>query len=210
MGHEPYPCFIDLEATGFGPESYPIEVAWSLPSGEIRRCLISPASVPGWTAWDPAAERVHGIDRDRLLRNGWPPDYVVERLESDLAGATVFSDAPDFDAAWLARLFAVVGRTMPFALEHIDELLLRSLRRPEEAIWQTLARIERMKAEIAAMSSGKHSAGYDVGYLLALWRRAIGEPVKMNHGIGPLPPVTATGTFKRLHVDRPGERKAER
>lgn len=198
MSGTPYPCFLDIEATGFGPESYPIEVAWSLPSGEIQRCLISPETVPEWTAWNPEAERVHGIDRDRLLRNGWPPDYVADRLVADLNGLTVYSDAPDFDHAWLARLFRVVGRPMPFTFDHIDELLLRTLRREDEAIWQALARIERLKRDVAAVSSGKHSAGYDVGYLLALWRRAIGEPVKMNHGIGPLPPVTATGTFQRL------------
>lgn len=201
-GGPPYPCFLDIEATGFGPESYPIEVAWSLPSGEIQRYLISPETVPGWKEWSPDAERVHGIDRDRLLRNGWPPDYVADRLETDLAGHTVLSDAPDYDSTWLARLFAAVGRPMRFTFEHIDEVLIRTLRRTDEAIWQTMVRIDALKRDVAAVSAGKHSAGYDVGYLLALWRLAIGEPVKMNHGIGPLPPVTATGTFQRLKTDK--------
>jgi hypothetical protein len=34
-----------------------------------------------------------------------------------------------------------------------------------------------------------------------LWRRALGETVKMNHGIGPVPELTATGSFRRVKRD---------
>lgn len=193
-----YPCFIDIEATGFAADAYPIEVAWSLPTGEIHRCLISPETVPAWNTWSVEAERVHGIDRERLIRNGWPPDYVADRLTADLGGRTVYSDAPDYDRPWLQRLFDALDRTLPCTFDHVDELLLRTVRKPDEPIWQAVVRIDELKREIAALSSGKHAAGYDVGYLLALWRRTIGEPVKMNHGVGPLPSMTETGTFIRV------------
>jgi hypothetical protein len=198
MGDAGFPCFLDVEATGFGPESYPIEIAWSDEHGEIHRCLIDPTPIATWTHWDAEAERVHGIDRERLTRNGWAPDYVATRLTDDLGGKTIYTDAPDYDARWVGVLFSAVGQNMPFRFEHIDELLLTILRKPEDAVWQAMVRIDELKREVGAVSSGKHSAGYDVGYLLQLWRRANGGAVKMNHGIGPLPETTATGTFARV------------
>ena len=202
MAEAPYPCFMDLEATGFGPESYPIEVAWSDAQGEITRYLINPQSVPGWDAWDDEAELVHGLERGRLVRNGWPADFVADRVAEALAGKRVYSDAPDYDERWLGRLFTAVGQPLPFRFEHVDELLLGCMRRPDEPIWQVVARIDALKTRVAALSSGKHSAGYDVGYLVQLWRLANGHPVKMNHGIGPLPSITETGTFERVKSRR--------
>ena len=76
-----FPCFLDVEATGFGPESYPIEIAWSDEQGEIHRCLIDPTPIAAWTSWSDAAERVHGIDRERLHRNGWAPESVRQRTQ---------------------------------------------------------------------------------------------------------------------------------
>lgn len=200
MGTDGFPCFLDVEATGFGPDSHPIEIAWSDEAGEIHRCLIDPTPVPEWTDWSAEAERVHGIDRDRLRRNGWPPDYVANLLTQALKDKTVYTDAPDYDGRWIARLFAAVGQPVPFRCEHIDELLLSILRTPEAPVWQAMVRIDQLKREVAAVSAGKHSAGYDVGYLLQLWRRARGDTVKMNHGVGPLPDTSATGTFLRLKL----------
>lgn len=202
-GPAEFPCFLDVEASGFGPQSYPIEVAWSLPDGEIARCLIDISDVPSWTHWDPAAEEVHGIDRDRLHRNGWSVAYVAERLATDLGGRRVFTDAPTFDQAWLERLYAAVDRDMPFTCEHVDELLLSQIRRDDEAIWQAILRVDALKAEVGDVRKGKHSAGYDVGWLLSLWRRAGGAPIKMHHGVGPLPPASPTGTFLRFKPREP-------
>jgi len=198
MSNVGYPCFLDVEATGFGPESYPIEIAWSDQDGEIHRYLIDPTPVPTWTSWSAEAEGVHGIDRERLARNGWPPEYVATQLTDHLTGKTVYTDAPDYDARWVKRLFDAIGQPLPFAFAHVDELLLSILRQPNDAVWQAMVRIDELKREVATVSSGKHSAGYDVGYLLQLWRRANGSAVKMNHGIGPLPETTATGTFERV------------
>ena len=198
MDEGPYPFFIDLEATGFGPESYPIEIAWSDATGEITRYLINPASVPGWDSWDDGAELVHGLERKRLIRNGWPADFVAERVAEALGGHRVYSDAPDYDQRWLGRLFTAVRQPTPVRLEHVDELLLATMRRPSEFIWQVVARIDALKQQVKALSAGKHSAGYDVGYLVQLWRLANGHQVKMNHGIGPLPDTSQTGTFERI------------
>jgi len=190
-----YPCFIDVEASGFGPASWPVSLAWCDHAGEIRRCLIRP--LPQWTYWDEQAESVHGIDRARLDSEGLAPAEVAARLQADLKGMLAFSDAPDFDAAWLATLYRGLGRPMPFSLDHADDLLVGAMLRPGEVLWQAQARLDGVKEELRATAKGRHDAGYDVGFLVALWRKALGETVKMNHGIGPVPEVTATGSFKR-------------
>jgi len=198
MNDDLYPCFLDVEASGFGDDSYPIEIAWSNEAGDIQRYLINPASISEWQSWNIESEKIHHLDRPRLERNGWDPEFVASRLTEDLHSKTVYTDAPDFDASWVARLFTAVKQPMPFHCDHIDELLLTFLRKPDDAIWQVMLQIERIKNELAEFRSGSHSAGYDVGYLLQLWRNAHGDAVKMNHGIGPLPLTTVTGTFERV------------
>lgn len=191
-----YPCFIDVEASGFGPGSWPLSIAWCNNQGEIRTALLQPQ--PAWTHWDPAAEGVHGISRERLQREGLPLPEVAARIGSDLRGALAFSDAPDFDAAWLGTFYEALGKPMPFRLDHADDLLVGAMLRPNELLWQAQARLERVKQDLQATTTGRHDAGYDVGFLVALWRRALGETVKVNHGVGPVPELTATGSFKRV------------
>jgi len=193
-----FPCFLDVEASGFSRGSYPISIAWNDPSGTIERCLIDPASVPAWTDWDPAAETVHGLTRERLTRNGWSAPYVAETLNQSLAGQTVSTDAPDYDSRWLDRLFSSVGVPRRFSIAHADDLLLPLLVRPGDFQWQGVARLENLKERVRRLVPGHHDAGYDVGYLIQVWRAALGQPVKMGHGIGPLPETTATGTFVRV------------
>ncbi|MEK7413052.1 MAG: hypothetical protein AAB263_07030 [Planctomycetota bacterium] len=192
-----YPNFLDVEASGFGAESWPISVAWCEHTGEIRRYLINPSSVPEWTHWDPAAEKLHGLDRERLARNGWSPADVTARIDDALRGGLAFSDAPDFDTTWLQRLYAAAGRPMPFRIESADDLLVGAIFHPGEALWQAQARLDRMKNELHTTCGGRHDAGYDVGFLVVLWRQAMGEPARMNHGIGPVPEITGTGSFLR-------------
>ena len=55
------PPIIDVEASGFGRGSYPIEVGFALEDREVQSYLIKPAL--GWDHWDPKAELIHGISR---------------------------------------------------------------------------------------------------------------------------------------------------
>ena len=196
------PRFVDLEASGFSRGSYPISIAWNDDQGTIERLLIDPSGVASWgdEDWSVDAESVHGLDRERLRKNGWPPDYVVDRLIASVPSGELYSDAPDFDERWLDRLFAAVGVPRPFTVHHVDDLLLPLLVRPGELQWQGVARLEALKERIRALVPGHHDAGYDVGYLLQVWRAAHGQPVKMGHGIGPMPEISATGSFVRLKM----------
>lgn len=115
------PAVIDFEASGFGRGSYPIEVGFVLPDGRGDCMLILPQ--PEWEHWDPAAESLHGISRDVLERFGQPARTVVARLESQLAGRTVYSDGWGNDYSWLSTLYHAAGKRPGFRLDSLQKLL---------------------------------------------------------------------------------------
>lgn len=200
-----FPCFIDCEASGFGSTSYPIAVAWNDTEGVIHRLLIDPRTVPAWKQWDERAFAAHGLTREQLYAEGLSPSEVMRQLSHDLAGMQVFSDAPDYDGAWLRTLAAAAGAAaagapLPFTLEHADEFFIGALQQPNEMLYQTQLRLERLKAELQPTRVAQHDPGFDVGWLVQTWRRCLGEPAKLAHGSGPLPESTATGSFKKMTV----------
>lgn len=115
------PCVIDVEASGFGRGSYPIEVGVALPDGRAVCTLIRPPQ--GWTHWDGTAERLHGLTRELLLRHGRAPSDVAALLNAELAGRDVYTDNWAHDFSWLAQLFDRAGATPSFRLRHLRELL---------------------------------------------------------------------------------------
>lgn len=115
------PCILDIEASGFGRRSYPIEVGYVLPCGRANCMLVRPPA--HWTHWDAQAEQVHGISRSTLLQHGRPVDEVVSRINDDLRGQTVYCDGWAHDYAWLAALFDEAGSAPSFKLESVRVLL---------------------------------------------------------------------------------------
>ena len=99
--------FLDFEASSLSDHSYPIEVAWVFQDGRSESHLIAPA--PSWTDWDPAAEAVHGIDRDVLTRDGTPHEVVARRMVDVLAGHELFASAPSWDGKWMSYLLRSSG-----------------------------------------------------------------------------------------------------
>ena len=95
-------------------------------------------------------------------------------------------------------MFTAVGQPMPFRVEELEERFIRTFQQPNEMIYQTVLRYEALRKEVQSFSSGRHDAGYDVGALIQLWRLSTGKSAKMNHGIGSLPAITETGTFKKI------------
>jgi hypothetical protein len=118
------PAVLDVEASGFGRHSYPIEVGFALPSGQVFCALICPE--PQWTHWDPDAERIHHISRDILLRRGRPAVEVARLLNEQLRGLTVYSDGWANDYSWLGSLFDVADLSPNFRLENLRALLLEN------------------------------------------------------------------------------------
>lgn len=121
MGHELLPIVIDVEASGFGAGSYPIEVGFVLPDGTPHCRLIKPFS--HWTRWDESAESLHNISREILAKKGGEPEAVCRWLNEHLRGSTVYSDAWGNDMSWLGRLFDEVEMPMLFHVEAITKLL---------------------------------------------------------------------------------------
>jgi hypothetical protein len=115
------PFVLDVEASGFGAHSYPIEVGFVTPEARSFCWLIRPA--PHWTHWDPDAQRLHGLSRQAVERYGREPAEVATLLNRELDGCAVYTDAWANDYSWLARLFDEARQRPRFRLEHLRVLL---------------------------------------------------------------------------------------
>ncbi len=156
-------AFLDFEASGLGPRSWPVEVGWAIVGGEVDAALIRPA--PDWRAdaWDPAAERLHGLSRETLVRDGKAPEAACAQLEAALDGcAKIFADAPAWDEFWLHQLYAAVGRRPPFRLGDFGALM-RPIAAGREAEIFAAANSEAPRA---------HRAGADAAHLRAIFLAA--------------------------------------
>ncbi|MBK7049745.1 MAG: hypothetical protein KBF98_08715 [Rhodoferax sp.] len=158
------PTVVDVEASGFGRASYPIEVGFVLPNGHSFCSLIYPE--PEWTHWDPQAETIHHISRELLLKKGHPACEVAHLLNSQLRGQTVYTDGWANDYSWLGRLFDVADLSPAFKLEN-----LRVLLKEDEA-----ERWHAVKSEVAhERGPQRHRASADARLLqltlLRIWER---------------------------------------
>lgn len=120
-GHFEAPTMLDVEASGFGRHSYPIEIGFVLPDGHAFCTLIQPAA--DWTHWDIAAERVHHIARALIVQRGRPAAEVARMLNESLNGQVVYSDGWANDYSWLGVLFDEAGTSPRFKLENLRALL---------------------------------------------------------------------------------------
>ena len=152
------PVFIDFEASSLRVDSYPIEVAWNNQSGTIHSFLINPSHYPDdWNDWDPRAEALHGLTREYLKQHGQPPVDVARQLQDDLP-KTLYSDAPDFDAFWLDRLFISANIKNNYIIKDATVLLERL--DPDYYRYHDIARRRAGKP---------HRAAQDVAYLVNLY-----------------------------------------
>lgn len=113
-----HPTIIDIEASGFGSHSYPIEIGVVKPNGERYCALIEP--VPDWEHWSDSAQAVHGISRELLEKRGRKPREVCLELNEFLGDATAYSDAWTHDSPWLNRLFFAARVQPSFHLSPIE------------------------------------------------------------------------------------------
>jgi len=158
-------CVIDIEASGFGRQSYPIEVGFVRPDGRAFCTLVRPP--PHWTHWDAEAERVHGIARDTLLAHGRDVGFVARRLNEELAGLTVYCDGWAHDYPWLAALYEEAFLSPSFKLESVSALL-------DEPRRDRLAQAQR--DALLALGLDRHRASSDARALQwALQRLELGE-----------------------------------
>ena len=117
----PAPTVLDVEASGFGRNSYPIEIGFVLPNGHAYCSLIKPEA--NWTHWDQQAEATHHIPRNIVVERGLSVQAVARQLNEQLAGQTVYSDGWANDYSWLGALFDAADMTPSFKLENLRALL---------------------------------------------------------------------------------------
>lgn len=115
------PTIIDVEASGFGALSYPIEVGVINQEGKRFCSLIKPHK--GWTHWDPQAESLHGISRAVLQLKGVQAHGVCKLLNKFLVGQVVYSDGWVVDDSWLIKLFHAAALPMQFHLSSLEMIL---------------------------------------------------------------------------------------
>ncbi|WP_250655570.1 hypothetical protein [Alkalimarinus coralli] len=114
----------DVEASGLSDASYPIEVAWQ--DSDDPDCfdsfLINPSE--SWKHWDDYAEQeIHHISRNTLYKEGVSIAGACTRLNTKLAGKTIYSDAIEYDQRWLLKLFDEVGMTPKFSIGSIYHVI---------------------------------------------------------------------------------------
>jgi hypothetical protein len=130
------PTIIDIEASGMGNDSYPIEIGVMLSNGHSYCALIYPDA--DWRHWDQQAEALHGISRETLLTNGKAIAQIAAELNELLADQTVYCDGWVVDKPWLTQLFQKSGAKPKFSLSALEMIL----KEPQMEIWaQTKAQV---------------------------------------------------------------------
>jgi hypothetical protein len=98
---------MDFEASSLAKGSFPIEVAWVLPSGQGETYLIKP--MPDWTEWSVTSEKVHGIKHRELLDHGFSCAVVAKRIQVIGKTYQFVVSAPAWDGMWLNMLLRAGG-----------------------------------------------------------------------------------------------------
>ena len=154
------PLIIDVEASGFGPESYPIEIGIALEDGQKYCSLLLPHE--DWTHWDDDAEGVHRIPRDILESYGKPLHEVANELNELLEGKTVYTDGWVVDKPWILKLFYECSIEPKFSTSPLEMILTE----PQMAIWH-----DTKDKILAEMDLKRHRASYDAYIIQQTWVR---------------------------------------
>lgn len=148
------PAILDIEASGFGRGSYPIEIGFVSAQGGLFCSLIRPE--PDWQHWDDAAEALHGISRDLLECYGRSVVWMAGQLNERLAGQTVYCDGWGQDYPWLDRLYDAAGLQPSFKLDDLRRLLNED----EAQRWRTVTDAVRARQHLS-----RHRASSDARVL---------------------------------------------
>ncbi|TVZ40640.1 hypothetical protein P886_5077 [Alteromonadaceae bacterium 2753L.S.0a.02] len=133
-----FPTILDFEASGFGGESYPIEVGVVATSGQRYCTLIRPQR--DWVHWSNEASRIHQISRTSLVQFGKDVADVCHDLNELLKGSTVYSDAWTHDNGWLIRLYHAAAMAPTFKLSPIESIATEE----QLSVWDdTKIRVQR-------------------------------------------------------------------
>lgn len=154
------PAILDIEASGFGVGSYPIEIGYIAEDGTTWSARVQPHE--DWQHWDHEAEKLHQQSRHSLEVYGETARVIAMHLNQVFSGQTVYTDGWYQDFVWLHRLYDAAGLSPQFKLEDLSLTLT-----PEQkAVWHETKQIIR---ENHAMQA--HRAATDAQVLQLTWLR---------------------------------------
>lgn len=173
--------FLDVEASGLGVKTYPIQVGWANMGLQAWDHLIRPTEK--WLTrfdWQIEAEEIHGLDQADLDRYGHDPRSVALAVNNALADRYVVSDAQSFDQAWLDVLYLAADVTPSFRLYSWEDLILK-LSNDEPGRLMRIIHEEMPRAQNLVEADGRfahtHRAGEDALHAAAIWRVIFGLPL---------------------------------
>ncbi|MCT2401333.1 hypothetical protein [Novosphingobium mangrovi (ex Huang et al. 2023)] len=135
--------------------------------GRDRAWLIRPAEAWRYWDWSEEAEKLHGISREQLDREGLPLAQVISEMADFAADCSVFADA-DLDEYWLEVLCQAAGRGLPFHVRYLGEFMKkRGYTRP-----QVVAALDEAKRRLPK----EHLAREDAKRLALVVKLLLDEP----------------------------------
>ena len=118
----PFRCnVLDVEASGLGSSSFPIEVGVVLSDGTEYQATLKPA--PDWQHWSKEAEDMHGLTREYLEANGQCIRKVCSELNTLCRNETLYTDCWVYDLPWILKLFEQAGMYPAFKCMPIESVL---------------------------------------------------------------------------------------
>lgn len=164
------PVFYDIEASALN--GFPIEIGWAQVNeiGHVvsESYLIRPVS--SWDLkgnWDDNAEKLHGISKKLLLKNGIAVDEVAARMNNALRNRELFSDS-GFDEAWLQQIFDETALTPSFIVRRTScEVIIRNRATQLGTSGKSLRKLQH---EASQLSPIRHRAEADACYWATIWK----------------------------------------
>lgn len=160
--------FLDFEASGLEPGSWPIEIGLAQIRDEdgvsINSCLICPHKTWPESLWSPASAQVHGISRAEL-NGAFSAEVIAADFLELLIGKVIVSDAPEFDQRWLDMLAELLEPMPHFVVRDFDWVIAPF----------GFAGVKRAYETLDALPS-RHRAGDDAARLAQAWLAAASAP----------------------------------
>ncbi|MEE9494711.1 MAG: exonuclease domain-containing protein [Gammaproteobacteria bacterium] len=153
---------LDIEASSFSDNAYPVEIAWGNEEG-IESYLLDPSSVESWQDWSQRSEAVHGISQIMLASDGHNPREIYRKLDDIFSTKTVYSDEPEFDLHWLSAFERIFGcHTKTWKIHDIRQILYTKLESGNNRSISAEEVLQKARSE----ATKRHRAHDDVEILL--------------------------------------------
>lgn len=152
------PIIFDIEASGFGVGSYPVEIGYVDVNGHAWSAQVQPHA--DWLHWDKEAEKLHQQSRHSLETHGQTAREIALHLNHTFSGKTVYTDGWYQDFVWLHSLYEAAGLSPHFKLEDLGLTLTTE----QKAIWHDTKQHVR-----DALALQQHRASTDAKVLQLTW-----------------------------------------